>query len=516
MQYIFYFNGQQLDVYLANRNHIERLIDFPANANGYTRFSDFLGQQTTAPCQLLVDLIEEEFREESLPHVKGTDQTILHKRHAAKLFRSTPFRHSQIIYREKSGRRDDHVLFSSLTNKDIIEPWLDIIKAHKLPLTGIHSLTVITPRLANIIDAKSPNVLIVTRQRGNNLRETFIKDNQVRFSRLAPQLDDDESTLGTVVNAEIEKTRRYLNTLKLLNFDEQLEVVFITDSKHLPSVRKLCTGTGQVHFSFYSTDEIANQLDIQNYPDSQYSDSLFVSLLCKKRNPNHYAQPEHLYHYRTHQTQTALKIIAGTLTATALLLSGINLADAFVLKHEIKTLQVAAEKMQSNLRQLTGAEQNATINPENILAAVKIYEALKERSAHPQPIMSAMGAALLQNPHLIVDKLDWGAQPPVAAVNPEVGIDGTQLSGTINNNTRSVIMAEGHIDNFNGSYLEANNDVNKFVSDLSALPESVRAEIIRYPIDTASSTAMTGKLQTSETPETVDFTVRVIMDKQHE
>lgn len=516
MHYVFYFNGQQLDVYLANGNDIERLIEFPADERGYTQFSGFLEQQSTAPCQLLVDLIEEEFREETLPHVKGSDQAALHKRHAAKLFRNTPFRHSQVIYRETSGRRDDHVLFSSLTNKDIIEPWVDIIKEHKLPLTGIHSLTVITPRLVDSLDIKSPNVLIVTEQRGNNLRETFIKNNQVRFSRLAPQLNDSVSNLGIVVNSEIEKTRRYLNTLKLLNFDECLEVVLISDSRHLPSAKTACKNTDQVHFSFYCIHDIARQFGIENYPDNQYADSLFIHLLCKKRNPNHYAQSGHLFHYRSYQAVKALKLIGAALSAAAMLLSGFNIADAFVLKHQTKILQVSAEKTQDRLRQLTGAEQNETINPENILAAVKIYEALKDRSSRPDPLMAALGMALLQNPDLILDKLVWNSNRPVAPVNHDPDAMQTQSDVTVNKDMQSVIIADGHIANFNGSYLKANNEIKLFADQLAAQPGIVRAEIIRYPINTTSSTAMTGKFLSGENSDKVDFTVRVVMDNQRD
>ena len=514
MQYIFYLSGQQLDAYLVKADGMDRLGEFPDTSAGHSSFSEFLAEQQPLPCRLLVDLIEEEFREETIPHVSGSDRTALHNRHAARLFRNTPFRHSEVISRDKTGRRDDHVLFSSLTNKDIIEPWLNIISQHQLPLAGIHSLPVITRRLADTINASSDCVLLITRQRGNNLRETFIKNKQVRFSRLAPLLDCDRAAFGAIVDAEIEKTKRYLNTLKLLDFNEHLDVFIISDQDHLASAQTVCNNKEQINYFFHDTNDIARQLGMEAYQDSQFSDRIFIHLLCKKRNPNHYAQAEHLFHYRTYNTARALNLFSTSLALAAVLWCGINIADAFVFKQETKLLQASIEKVEDNLRQITGASQNEDINPENILAAVKISEALKQRSTSPDPLMRALGAALLQNPGLILDKLVWHSKQTTAQPAPDAEDTTAGQINSADNSLQSVIVAEGHIADFKGSYLDANNDIQLFVRKLSTQPGIVSASITRYPINTASGTSLVGKLLSNENPGKANFTVRVVMEMQ--
>ncbi len=515
MRFVFYLNGQQLDVYLVNSVGVERLIEFPANQAGHTQFSDFLARQAIIPCRLLVDLIEEEFREETLPHVTGADRTILHNRHAARLFRTTPFRHSQVIFREKSGRRDDHVMFSALTNKDIIEPWLEIINQHKMPLTGIHSLTVITSRLAETISAKSGNVLIITQQRGNNLRETFVKDGQVRFSRLAPLLENDCSTFGMLVNAEVGKTTRYLTTLKLLGFNDHLQVIIVTDEDHLDSAKGQCKNDEQHTFTFHSIQEVASNLGMQEYLDGQFSDSLFVRLLSRKRSKNHYAQYTDLYHCRTFYTSRSIKLLSGALAAGAFLWCGINISDGLLLKYETSAIAKSIDQVQNNLRQLTGATQNQTVNPEDILAAVKISDALNNRRDNPHHLMSVIGAALQRNPKLVLDKLVWSTHQPAAIADENLRQESPEHSGTINDRIKSTLIAEGHISEFNGSYLEANNDIKLFSIHLAEQPNIISSEIIKMPINTASTTALIGKLLSNNDPGTAKFTVRIVMETQH-
>jgi hypothetical protein len=515
MRFLFYLNGQQLVVYLADSDGVERLVEFPDNESGRNQFSEFLTEQANVPCRLLVDLIEEEFREETLPHVTGKDKTILHSRHAARIFRTTPFRHSQVIFREKSGRRDDHVLFSSLTNKDIIEPWLEIINQHKMPLVGIHSLTVITCRLAELIGAKSDNILIITQQRGNNLRETFVKNGRVRFSRLAPLLESDCSTYGVVVSAEVDKTKRYLNTLKLLEFNDQLEVVVISDTDHLDTARQACITNEQLAYSFHAIQDVASKLKIQDYPDGQFSDSLFVSLLTNKHSKNHYAQPEHLYLGRTYYAAHAIKVLSGTLAAGALLWCGINITDTLLLKQETKTILSSIDQVQNNLRQLTGATNNPSVNPEDILAAVKLSDALNNRRDNPQYLLAAVGAAMQNNPNLVLDKLVWSTQQPAKPANEMNQNDTPEHKGTINTLIKSTLIAEGHIDDFNGSYLQANNEIKQFSQHLAEQPNIISAHIIKLPVNTASTTDLVGKLHVNEEPGKAEFTVRIVMESPH-
>ena len=168
------------------------------------------------PLSILVDLIEEEFREETLPHALGRDRSRLHSRHAGKLFRSTAFRHCHCVGRQSGGRRDDHVLFSALTNRDNVEPLLTVLNQAEVPVKGIYSLPMISGRLLKTLAPRSGNTLIVTEQPDGGLRETFMRDGQVHFSRLAPVSDHSSRGLLPAFCGRGDKTRRYLHTLRLL------------------------------------------------------------------------------------------------------------------------------------------------------------------------------------------------------------------------------------------------------------------------------------------------------------
>ena len=60
---VFHFDGQLSDP-----------IEFTANEQGLTDFSQYLEHYPSEPVAVLVDVVEEDFREESIPHVFGGDR----------------------------------------------------------------------------------------------------------------------------------------------------------------------------------------------------------------------------------------------------------------------------------------------------------------------------------------------------------------------------------------------------------------------------------------------------------
>ncbi len=63
------------------------------------------------------------------------------------MFRGTPFRHAVVLDRESAGRRDDRVLYTSITNPELLTPWLDLLDAARAPLVGIYSAPLLSARL---------------------------------------------------------------------------------------------------------------------------------------------------------------------------------------------------------------------------------------------------------------------------------------------------------------------------------------------------------------------------------
>ena len=113
--------------------------EFPGTPDGRADFAAFL-QTAEYPTCLLADLVEENFRHETVPHLSGSSRTALLRRKFEQFYRGTPFHQAMLLQRQQTGRRDDDMLFSALTNPALITPWLEIMLAQQTPLAGIYSV----------------------------------------------------------------------------------------------------------------------------------------------------------------------------------------------------------------------------------------------------------------------------------------------------------------------------------------------------------------------------------------
>jgi len=213
---IFYITTRQLTVYQWDGKVLHAEQPFDIMADGQNIFAGYLEKSPDIISTVLVDIIEEEYRNETIPHVIGSDSKAVQERKLAQVFRQTPYRACQIQGREKKGRKDDRVLLAALTNIETLGPWLQAIDKFKVPLAGIYSLPMLAPRFLGQMKIKSPYALLVTEQKNRTLRQTYLHDGKLNISRLVAFTRDSESNYPSFLKTEIEKNQRYLNSLRLL------------------------------------------------------------------------------------------------------------------------------------------------------------------------------------------------------------------------------------------------------------------------------------------------------------
>ena len=88
---------------------VEREV-FNSTDGDSPQFAEYLARHREMPTYVVTDLIEEDFRVDTVPHLRGGDQEAILGRKLAQLYRATTYRHAIVQDREAEGRRDDRVL----------------------------------------------------------------------------------------------------------------------------------------------------------------------------------------------------------------------------------------------------------------------------------------------------------------------------------------------------------------------------------------------------------------------
>ena len=267
-------------VYVWQGKHLHGPMEFAANDAGYAALAEHLAQDAGRVTDLLVDVIEEEFRTERVPHVAGRDQTALLKRRAEQAFRVTPYRMAYIQNKLVDGKREDEALLSAITNNDLLVPWVKSLLGSKVPLHGIYSVAQLYGKLLKPLDVIEKRALIITRQQHGGMRQAFYLDQKLKLSRLSPAPSTDPESHADQLLAEVDKSQRYLTRLKLLGRDDMLVVHCISGGAELKALRETCRDTTTLQFRFHDLGALATAF--KGYPHTTaaaFCDELFVFLL---------------------------------------------------------------------------------------------------------------------------------------------------------------------------------------------------------------------------------------------
>ena len=206
MKRVFYFSGYNITAFHWTGKEFAGKYTFFPTDEGMEEFSKYLDTIDSGTVRLLVNVIEEDFIKENIPHVGKKDQQSIAKRFINRLYRkSGDYYTFKVIGRESVGRKDDIVLYSVITNPGIFARWLELIQSKKTPLSGIWSLPLISESVLKQVTNEKGNVLLVSQQVPTNLRQSFFINGKFEISRNAV-INPEEMSLGEYINEEVEQT----------------------------------------------------------------------------------------------------------------------------------------------------------------------------------------------------------------------------------------------------------------------------------------------------------------------
>lgn len=382
---------------------------FSNSAEGLQKFSEFL-QGHRDPAYLLIDLIEEDFRQETVPHLTGSNYQALVHRKFEQYYRSTPFRMARLQKRQTEGRRDDELLFSALTNAGRISAWMDLLLESKTPIAGIYSVPHISLPLIKDID--SDHLLLLSWEKDAGLRQTYFLDKQLRFSRLTPI--NPNSTFADTIATESERTQQYLHSLSLTPQGELLDVHIICHAKDRAPLDVQLSSNKKMQYAYLDLQELAKQHKSKyKFPDSDAT-PLFLHTLASHPPGTSYANSEQTHFYQLWQTQRGLFGLAALTALTCLVWSSLAFMESSGVNDEVAMFNIQSSRMQQEARQITRqyptgiqGTNGSKIQATDMKTAVTLFDKLQQYSAQPQKLLNGLTNTLSNFPRISTDKISW-------------------------------------------------------------------------------------------------------------
>lgn len=426
---LLFLSADTIQVYCRTRNGLALLRAFSNDANGREEFSALL-QQLRHPLWMLVDVVEEDFQLETLPHLVGSSRRALLKRKLEQSYRSTPFRQATLLRRLDEGRRDDEYVFSALTNPHRILPWLDILRAQHIPLAGIYSVPSLSAAVLKTV--KTAHNLLLTYENRAGLRLTYFRGKHLNFSRLIP-LNKDDSLIEAIAT-ETPRTQQYLKSLSLLPMGEVLEVYILCHAADQSPLQMRLEDTNDLSYHYLDLNEFALHHNIRyTFSDSDCT-PLLLELLARKPPAAHYGSAEHTHFYRLWQWRRMLYALAGGIAVAGALGSVPAYWQAIQLREEVEPIQQQIKNLYAQIQTIQNQFPHTAVSVADMKTAVLLARSLKHYSPPPENILLGLSTVLDDFSRIRLTKLAWQAEAadtipyPVQVITFDGTLDGLDAS----------------------------------------------------------------------------------------
>ena len=492
---------------------------FTAGEQGRKRFRRYLSQNPDIPFYLLVDLADEEFRQDTVPHVSRRDRQALLRRKTGRLFKDTTYCSHRLSGRERDGRRDDRVLLSALANPGQVRQWVTLLDEARAPLAAICSLPLFTARLLHDVAGQTGGRrLLVSRQRVSGLRQTCFDNGEFQFSRLAPLPNGEQEAPPALLRAEVDKVRRYLDSRQTDRPTEPLHVHFLFAGSLLRELEAGLAEQESVRCHFHDPCKPAHGDSAREPASGQFSDGYFTQQLLRLRPANDYADTAERRWFFLRRLRAGVAAGGCALLLGSACYSALACFNGMVIKRKTDMAREETARYAAEYDQARKRLPQTPVKAPQLKAAVMIAEQLELARKTPLELVSVLSHSLNEFPSIHLNRLSWTAADPADAA--DYGRPAPANSPVIADLHGAAVAAhqaarlQARIEPFNGELREAMELVNRFAANLRGREEVRAVDVLTLPVDISSGAALQGNAQAAR--HDAEFSLKIVLGRANE
>lgn len=503
---LIYFNAAELRVYRRTRSTLASEARFGADEAGIESFRTFLGRHRGALFYVVADLPGEDFHEDQIPFLRGSERRTVVERRLAQRYRDTRLAAAISLGIVKEERRNERLLLASFTNAQQFTPWLDALAEAGTKLAGVYSVPMLAPALAARLGGREARCVVVSVNRAG-LRQSFIDGGRLRFARLEPTVNLTPDALALFVRSETARLVQYLGTLRVLPRDgTALKVLVVAPRGERTRFEQVLTSDANLEFVTTDLPEALDRVGLHGVPEDSLAEALYLHLAARNPPKDQFAKQEERRGYLIWQLQRAVSAAGIAGFAACALYAGAIWIDILGTNDQIATQQRESRNAADRYASITRTFPVTQTTTDNLKATVNEFRKIAVRSASPEGMLAHLSLVLEQFPEFELDNLIWqigrpeateglaaraaaGAKPAAASELAEL----LEINGRVNAAQRS-------------DYRDITEKVERFAAALGK-DQAYRVVRTRLPFDVASEGTLTGDVGAQDTGEAPRFTV---------
>ncbi len=405
---LLYFTSQRVTAYLWGKSDLRKEAAFGANQEGTTEFSKYVAASPESLFYVLADIVEEDFFQENIPYVRGRDRRALLARKLAQRYRDTSLAVPISLGAEiHAGRREERILYTSFTNTQQFQPWLEALRAAGARVAGVFSVALAAGAVGKRLGFKASRYLMVSLQQAG-LRQSYVENGRIRFSRLSRVDFSDPRAIAQDCAAESLRIHQYLANARILPREaDPLDVLVLAPSEYKALYDAVCVNSARLRFHVRDLDTMGRSLGLKSAPTETLAEGLFLYVLAESATREQYADDSLRRFYHLWRARVGLIGAGAAVFGVALLFSAINLLDLYDAKERTRMNRVQEAQAAQEYARLQKDFPKTPTSADNLKAIVRNYRAILRQSTSPSGMFVEISEAVSAMPQIEIDKIDW-------------------------------------------------------------------------------------------------------------
>jgi len=475
----------------------------------------FLLKREPESFSVVLDVIGEEFKYESIPHIGGKDRALLLERKCKSLFPTADLTWRKHLRRERKGRKDDVYLLVGVSLSTVVEGVFDELIQTQQRVSGVYSISILKREIQTFFPSLKQALLIsgvVGTSRGKKAyRQTFIKDGELVMSRMSLISGDTAEQVFPQLLNEIERIRRFLGGTRLMDVERGLDVVSVLNETESAQLLQYTGAREKIKISATSLENLAQKKNLgSDYEFSSLAELLVVD--ATRNNIKPHFRPEGLC--GSHKTI----IIKRWISRCSIGLLSLSIAVAAVMVFLASTEEFKLDALQAELVQLENHKNNlaanahvSDIDPRTMKQIVDLNQQINAYQYGPDKVLGILSRAYRGFNDISLMELSWAKAEaePQQSRRSSRGRDNTPFMNKIKaaRQFQLKVTLPAQLGN-----REVLRKVGDFSAALMEQPEITAVTREQAAIDTSTNAQLTASLSAGVTNKPIGFTLLITME----
>ncbi len=370
----------------------------------------FLLRHKPGAFSVYLDVMGEEFKHESIPHIGGKDRELLLDRKCKSLLSSADLTWRKHLRREKKGRKDDVYLIVGLPLPSSVEHVFDVLIQSNQMVSGVYSMSILARDIQTILPA-SPQNLVVSRVLGSPAgrkvyRQTFFKEGELSMSRVTSINGETHEQIFSQLISEIERMHHFLAGTRQINNEVTLDVCTTLGVHEAEQLAKHQSGSDKVDISGFHLADVAREKGLKASAFSSLVE-LLIALSASKNLTPHFKPQGLCAPFNRVKAKRGLNAIAISVLAFSVALSVFFVFTASTEKDKLERLIIELAQLDEQKNTLLDHAPVTEIEPVKMKQVVDLYKTIHMHQYAPDDVLEVLSNAYKGFGDISLIKLSW-------------------------------------------------------------------------------------------------------------